>query len=107
MREFSSNLAQKLNDFIDYKHTLGIKYETSRVYLLELDQYNLEHSNGDSLTKEIVEGWVLQHSEKSESQDRSFLPPIREFGRYLHSIGDRNAYILDDRFSIQHYHAEV
>lgn len=57
MREFSSNLAQKLNDFIDYKHTLGIKYETSRVYLLELDQYNLEHSNGDSLTKEIVEGW--------------------------------------------------
>ena len=107
MREFTSNLAPKLKDFLSYKNALGIKYETSRVYLLQLDRYNLEHGNNSSLTKEVAEGWVIQHTEKSETRDRSFLPPIREFGRYLRSIGDSSAYVLDDRFSIQHYHAEV
>ena len=28
MRDFVSNLAGKLNDFLDYKHALGIKYDT-------------------------------------------------------------------------------
>ena len=88
MREFTSNLAPKLKDFLSYKNALGIKYETSRVYLLQLDRYNLEHGNNSSLTKEVAEGWVIQHTEKSETRDRSFLPPIREFGRYLRSIGD-------------------
>ena len=50
MRDFVSNLAGKLNDFLDYKHALGIKYDTCRVYLLELDGYNLVHSNRDTLT---------------------------------------------------------
>lgn len=107
MREFISNLAPKLNDFLRYKNAFGIKYETSRVYLLQLDNYNLEHGNSCLLTKEVAEGWVIQHTEKSKTQNRSFLPPIREFGRYLRSIGDSSAYVLDDRFSIQHYHAEV
>ena len=44
MRDFVSNLADKLDDFLDYKHALGIKYDTCRVYLLELDGYNLEHA---------------------------------------------------------------
>lgn len=55
----------------------------------------------------MAEGWALWHAGKSESQDRSWIPPIREFGRYLRSIGESDAYVLDDRFSIQHYHAEV
>ena len=56
MRDFVSNLAGKLNDFLDYKHALGIKYDTCRVYLLELDDYNLEHGNRNTLTKEMTEG---------------------------------------------------
>ena len=107
MRRFVSKLAYKLNDFIAYKNALGIKYDTSRVYLLELDQYNLEHGNYALLTKELAEGWALWHTGKSESQDRIWIPPIREFGLYLSSIGESDAYVLDDRFSIQHYHAEV
>ena len=101
MRDFVSNLAGKLNDFLDYKHALGIKYDTCRVYLLELDDYNLEHGNRNTLTKEMTEGWAIWHAGKSESQDRSWIPPIREFGRYLQSIGEKDAYVLDDRFSIQ------
>ncbi len=107
MKDFISKLAGKLNDFLDYKHALGIKYDTSRVHLLEFDNYNLGHGNYDTLTKEVTESWAVWHAEKSESQGRSWIPPIREFGRYLQSIGETDAYVLDDRFSIQHYHAEV
>lgn len=107
MRNFESRLAGRLNDFLDYKHALGIKYDTSRVYLLELDRYNLEHGNSASLTKEVAENWAIWHAEKSDSQDRSWIPPVREFGRYLQSIGETDAYVLNDRFRIQRYHAEV
>ena len=40
MRDFVSNLARKLEDFLDYKHALGIKYHSARFYLLELDGYS-------------------------------------------------------------------
>lgn len=107
MRDFVSNLAGKLKDFLDYKHTLGIKYSSACFYLFELDGYNLNHGNLDTLTKEMTEGWAIWQASKSESRNRSWLPPIREFGRYLQSIGEKDAYILDNKFSMQRYHADV
>lgn len=107
MSTFISNLASSLQDFIAFKNALGIEYKTAQVYLHQLDIYNYEHGNINSLTKEVAEGWAIQHASKSTTQDRSWVPPIREFGRYLRSIGDNNAYVLDNRFTIQHYHAEV
>ena len=104
---FISNIAQSLADFLSFKNALGIEYKTSQVYLRQLDIYNYGHGNFGTLTKEVAEGWAMQHANKSTSQDRSWIPPIREFGRYLRSIGDNNAYVLDSRFTIQHYHAEV
>ena len=52
MRDFVSNLADKLDDFLDYKHALGIKYDTCRVYLLELYGYKLENGKHYTLTKD-------------------------------------------------------
>lgn len=46
----------------------------------------------------MAEGWALWHAGKSESQDRSWIPPIREFGRYLRSIGESDAYVLDKEY---------
>lgn len=107
MNSFISSLAPALNDFVTLKNSLGIEYKTSAVYLRQLDKYNYEHNNAQTLTKEIAEGWAIQHSSKSTTNDRSWIPPIREFGRYLQSIGDSEAYVLDNRFTIQRYHAEV
>lgn len=104
---FISNIAQSLAAFLSFKNALGIEYKTSQVYLRQLDIYNYDHGNCSTLTKEVAEGWAMQHANKSTSQDRSWIPPIREFGRYLRSIGNNNAYVLDSRFTIQHYHAEV
>lgn len=107
MSIYISNLASMIENFIKFKNALGVQYKTSVYYLKQLDIYNYSHGNASILTKEVTEGWALQYAAKNISGDRSWVSPIREFGRYLRSIGYPDTYILDDRFKIQRYHAEV
>ncbi len=106
MNEYISKLAPLIIEFIEFKNALGIEYKTSRYYLKQLDIYNYNHKNFSNLDRETVEGWAVLHAEKSISGDRSWISPIREFGRYLQSVG-HDAYVLDNRFTIQHYRPEV
>jgi integrase len=107
MSEYISNLAPLLIDFVEFKNSLGIKYKSAVYYLHKLDIYNYEHKNVSIPDRETVDGWAIKWAEHSESQDRSWISPIREFGRYLQCRGYKNAYVIDNRFSIQKYHAEV
>ena len=107
MITYISNISDKIEAFLNFKNSLGIKYQAPRSILKNLDRYNLNHENESELSKSLVEGWADYYAARSESQDRSWVSPIREFGRYLNSTGDRAAYILDDRYNIQRYQAEV
>ena len=107
MKPFFSKLSTVIEDFLAYKHALGIKYKSAEVYLHELDQYNFSHGNYGTLVKAVVDSWACEHAAKSTSNDRSWISPIREFGRYLVNMGDKNAYVIDNSFIIQKYHAEV
>lgn len=107
MNKYVSNLASFITDFIKFKNALGIQYHTGAYYLKQLDIYNYEHKNVCVPDRDTVEGWALSHGEKSITGDRSWISPIREFGRYLQSLGHSDAYVLDSRFTIQRYHAEV
>jgi len=107
MKNYISNLAPLINDFIQFKNALGFKYKTSEYYLKQLDLYNYKHQNLSNLDRDTVEGWVLKYAEKTTTGNRSWLSPIKEFGRYLRSMGYTDAYILDNRFTIQRYRAEV
>lgn len=107
MITYISNLAEKIEAFLDFKHSLGIRYNAPCSHLKSLDRYNYEHENIDSLSRELVEYWAERYATRSTSQDRSWLSSIREFGRYLKILGEKDAYVLDDRFKIQRYHAEV
>ena len=104
---FISNLGTSLTDFLEYKRALGIKYTTAERYLCKLDAYNYAHGNEHTLVKTIVDGWVIEHAEKVSTPDKSWLSPIREFGRYLVNVGDTTAYVLDDTFTIQKYRPDV
>ena len=107
MITYISNISDKIESFLKFKNSLGIKYQAPRSILKNLDRYNLNHENESELTKSLVEGWAEYYATRSKTQDRSWVSPVREFGRYLNSIGDKDAYILDDRYSIQRYQAEV
>ena len=107
MNGYISNLAPFITDFIEFKNALGIQYKTGSYYLRQLDLYNYEHENLCIPNRETVDSWAMIHAAKSVTGDRSWISPVREFGRYLQSIGYEEAYVLDDRFTIQRYHAEV
>jgi integrase/recombinase XerD len=107
MKKFTSNLSTHLAGFLEFKHSMGIKYQTSEHYLWHLDQYNLENGNHSTLTKDVVTSWLLKMEEGTESQNRSWIPPVREFGRYLRNIGLNDAYVVEDSFVIRKYHAET
>ena len=107
MITYISNISDKIESFLKFKNSLGIKYQAPRSILKNLDRYNLDHENESELTKSLVEGWAEYYAARSETQDRSWVSPVREFGRYLNSIGDKDAYILDNRYNIQRYQAEV
>lgn len=49
-------------------------------------------SKAGNLRKDITENWSMQHANKSNTGDRSWISPIREFGRYLQRIGLKDAY---------------
>lgn len=107
MSMFKSNLESSLLDFISFKNALGIEYKSAQFFLKQLDIFNYEHGNYNSLTKEIGEGWANLQANKSTTHNRSWISPVREYGRFLRSIGDNDAYILDNRYTIQRYRAEV
>ena len=107
MKEFVSNLGPAITSSLEFKHALGMKYKSPECYLHELDRYNLNHGNFDNLTKEITEGWAFEHAAKTHSEDRSWVPPIREFGCFLINSGKPDAYVLDRKFIVRQYHAEV
>ena len=107
MNAFISKLGPAMSEFLDYKRALGIKYAAAATYLSELDRYNAAHGDHHTLVKEVVDGWALEHAQKSTTADRSWVSPIREFGRYLVISGDSDAYVLDNSFIIQRYHPDV
>lgn len=107
MNTFVSKLGPSMTNFMVYKRALGIKYATASVYLRELDHYNASHGDHSTLVKDVVDGWAIEHAGKSTSSDRSWVSPIREFGRYLVNIGDTDAYVLNTSFIIQRYHPDV
>lgn len=86
MITYISNLAEKIEAFLDFKHSLGNRYHAPCSHLKSLDRYNYEHENIDSLSRELVEYWAERYATRSTSQDRSWLSSIREFGRYLKSL---------------------
>jgi integrase len=106
-RKFISALAPYLYDFLELKNSLGIKYETGSYYLGKLDSYNYANGNDAILNREIVENWAAKLELASSSRDRSWISPVREFGRYLVGIGFEKAYVIDDKYRMQRYHADV
>ncbi len=107
MITYISNLSGKIEAFLKFKNSLGIKYQAPKSHLKSLDLYNFSHGNEATLTKDLVERWAEYYAEKNTSHDRSWLSSVREFGRYLNTTGDKEAYILDGKFKTQRYRAEV
>lgn len=93
MSLFISALGPSLETFLKFKNSIGIQYNASAQWCLKsLDRYNFKHGNSTVLCKSLVVGWSIERSEHSNSKCGPWISPVREFGRYLRSMGDLDAY---------------
>jgi integrase len=93
---FTSALAQQLEAYLAFKEKMGF-YGASRTwYLKQFDAYCTAHER-TVFDRDTVEGWVSQQLTRS-GRYRSWMSYIRDVGRWLQAHGQRDAYVLSDRW---------
>ena len=92
--EYSSKLAHYISAFVAMKHSSGIKYETAEYYLQDFDNYCIQQTCDNSLSRDLVLGWAKIRDRESPAVHVLRLSPLRELGKYMQSIGISEAYVL-------------
>jgi hypothetical protein len=95
-RGFTSAFAPQLQAYLAFKEKMGF-HGTSRIwYLKQFDAYCTAHER-TVFDRDTVEGWVSQQLTRS-GRYRSWMSYIRDVGRWLQAHGQRDAYVLSDRW---------
>jgi integrase len=93
---FTSAFAPQLEAYLAFKEKMGF-YGTSRIwYLKQFDAYCTAHER-TVFDRDTVEGWV-SHQLTRSGRYRSWMSYIRDVGRWLQAHGQRDAYVLSDRW---------
>jgi integrase len=83
-----------IQNYVELKQAIGYKYDTEAHHLRRFDQFTLEkYPRADALTKEIVLDWCNKKAYEAQANQCSRASIIRQFGKYLDSIGVK-AYII-------------
>ena len=83
-----------LQNYVDLKRAVGYKYDTEVGHLKRFDRFTLErYPESAALTKDIIIDWCCKKTYETQATQCSRASIVREFGKYLDSIGVRT-YIL-------------
>ncbi len=86
--EYAGPFKVHINDFIRLKQAVGYKYETEAAHLARFDLFTLEqYPQAKILTKQIVLDWCQKRIYESQANQCSKASILRQFCRYLNSIG--------------------
>lgn len=102
---FTSSIAHMIQEFLDFKYSLGYKYSSGGHYLHALDRFCEMGGYPSVVSKELIENWIMFKEDINPTPYRSWISPIREFGKYLQLTGYPDAYIVSDKFIIKKYHS--
>ena len=93
---FTSALAPHLEAYLAFKETMGFHGASRIWYLKQFDAYCTAHER-TVFDRDTVEGWV-RHQLTRSGRYRSWMSYIRDVGRWLRAHGQREAYVLSDRW---------
>ncbi len=83
-----------IKNHVELKRAVGYKYDTDVKHLKRFDRFTLgKYPNATVLTKEIVLDWCSRKTYEARANQCSRASIIRQFGKYLDSIGVE-AYII-------------
>lgn len=98
-KEYSSIFATSLSGFVASKRAAGYRYDTASYYLHHFDRYCRERHECGSVSRELVLDWAKLRDSENSRTHRMRISAIRQFGRYLQSIGVTDAYVLPSGLS--------
>src|SRR5579863_6060753 len=91
---YSGPFKEHIQNHIKLKQAVGYKYDTEADHLKRFDRFTCENYPGTTvLTKEIVLDWCSKKPYEAQANQSSRVSIIRQFGKYLDSIGAK-AYII-------------
>ncbi|MBT3179137.1 MAG: tyrosine-type recombinase/integrase [Desulfobacula sp.] len=83
-----------IKDHVELKQAVGYKYNTDAAHLKRFDRFTLaKYPDATVLTKKIVLDWCSKKTYEAQANQCSRASVIRQFGKYLDSIGVE-AYII-------------
>lgn len=101
MKPLQSHFQSYIEDMIKHKAAMGYSPSTYEYHLHKFDEYCYIHfPNETSLTKGLIESWARISEGETVNSFRRRLSTVREFSKYLQSIG-LSAYILPDKMAPQ------
>ncbi|MCQ9164196.1 tyrosine-type recombinase/integrase [Arthrobacter sp. STN4] len=90
---FTSVFAEELRRYLAFKQDMGC-YGSSRIwYLRSFDAYCTEHGV-TCFDQPTVEGWVISKKASQLGSPPSWMSYIRDFGRWMRTHGNPEAYVL-------------
>lgn len=91
---YTGPFRKHLQHFVELKKAIGYKYDTEIGHLKRFDRFTLEkYRTATALTKKIVLDWCSKKTYETRTNQCSRASIIRQFGKYLESIGTK-AYII-------------
>jgi len=89
-----SLFASRIKRFISFKNELGYSYYESKQILFVFDEFCREHfPEKDKLDQELGLAWLERRETEGAAAHRNRVMVIREFAKYLNSIGE-TAYLI-------------
>ncbi|MBX9744486.1 MAG: tyrosine-type recombinase/integrase [Chlamydiales bacterium] len=77
-----------IQNYIELKQAIGYKYDAEASHLKRFDRFTLDkYPEATGLTKEIVLDWCSKKDYEAQANQCSRASIVREFGKYLDSIG--------------------
>lgn len=85
---FRSNTGSYIEDFINYKRSLGYKYDAAGQTLKNLENFLTEHHYDNvGLSKSIAESWAKKRANETELSRYGRLICMNQFSFYLRELG--------------------
>ena len=87
-----------IENFLRLKHSLGYKYCLEEILISQFDKMcALKYSNDSILTKDIAIAWATSRNNESTSSLENRIVVLREFAKYLNSIG-KTAFVIPSTY---------
>lgn len=94
MKQMTSNFSERINAFISYKKALGYTYGESARIMFKFDIFCREHfPEKYNLDRKLGLLWLEKRPTENEGGHRNRIMVIREFAKYLKSVGE-DAYLI-------------